>query len=306
MDQQIILITGATTGIGRDAALYLAKKGHRVIATGRNVSALATLKKEAAGTALETLRLDVTNADSIAAAKEAVDRMTQGYGVDVLVNNAGFGQVSPVVEAPDAEVRGQYETNVFGLLAMVRAFVPQMMDRRSGRVINVGSSGGRITLPLFGAYNSTKYAVESLSDAMRRELHPFGVKVSIIEPGPIKTEFSNRSVVDVAQYQHAGSRYAALFAKADEMKQKADALSAETIVVSKAIEHAATSSWPSARYVMPFSTALGLFFSRFMPTAVLDFVLRWALGLNAKMLAAKPARTSVRPPRLLSADAPAA
>jgi len=301
MDQKIILITGATTGIGRDTALHLAKKGHRVIATGRNVKALASLKAEAAGTELETLRLDVTDAQSIAAAKDAVDQMTSGYGIDVLVNNAGFGSAAPIVESPDSEVRSQYETNVFGLLAMVRTFVPQMMDRRSGRVVNVSSIGGRITMPLFGAYNSTKYAVESLSDAMRYELAPFGVKVSLIEPGPIKTEFSNTSVKGLAQYQSATSRYAQVFAKADQLKVKADAMSASPFVVTRAIEKAATSARPAIRYVMPFSSAIGVFFGRLMPTVLLDFVFRLATGLTPKMLAGTPARASVRPPRLLPA-----
>jgi short-subunit dehydrogenase len=302
MDQKIILITGATTGIGRNAALHLAKKGHRVIATGRNVQALASLKEAASGTELETLRVDVTDAQSIALAKEAVDRMTSGYGIDVLVNNAGFGSAAPIVESPDSEVRSQYETNVFGLLAMVRAFVPAMMDRRSGRIVNVSSIGGRITMPLFGAYNSTKYAVESLSDAMRYELAPFGVKVSLIEPGPIKTEFSNTSVSGVSQYQTANSRYAQVFAKADQLKQKADAMSADPIVVTRAIEKAATSARPSIRYVMPFSSAIGVFFGKLMPTAILDFVFRLATGLTPKMLAGTPARPSVRPPRLLPAS----
>jgi short-subunit dehydrogenase len=300
MDQQIILVTGATTGIGRHAALHLAKKGHRVIATGRNVKALASLKADAEGLPLETLRLDVTDAHSIELAKESVDRMTNGYGVDVLINNAGYGAAAPLVESPDAEIRGQYETNVFGLLAMTRTFVPQMMDRGSGRVINVSSVGGRVTFPLMAAYNSTKYAVESISDGLRLELHPFGIKVSLIEPGPIKTEFSNRSVADVAAYKETSSRYAKIFARADEIKQRADAMSADSIVVVRAIEKAATSSRPAPRYVMPFSSAVGLFFMKLMPTGLLDWVMRTMTGLRPEaVLNTSPRPKSVRPPRLM-------
>ena len=299
MEQQIILITGATTGIGRHAALHLARQGHRVIATGRNVGALDDLKREAVGTSLETLRLDVTDARSIEQAARTVETMTEGYGLDVLINNAGYGSAAPLVESPDAEIRGQFETNVFGLLAVTRAFVTKMMDRRSGRIINVGSVGGRVTLPLLGAYNSTKYAVESLSDALRRELRPFGLKVSIIEPGPINTEFSKRSVQDVARYQDASSRYAKVFERADEIKRRTDAMSSGPGVVVRAIEKAVTSSRPKARYVAPFSSQVMLAFMSFMPTALLDWMMTAMTGLTSKNVGgARPARPSVRPARL--------
>src|SRR5579871_1628690 len=176
---QTILITGATSGIGRETALYLARRGHRVIASGRNREQLASLKEEAAGAALETVRLDVCDAQSIAEAAKEVERTTGGRGIDALVNNAGFGFAVAADEMTDADLRAQFETNVFGLMAMVRAFVPQMRARGRGRIVNVSSVGGRVTLPFFGAYNATKYAVESLSDAMRIELKPFGVDVAI-------------------------------------------------------------------------------------------------------------------------------
>ncbi len=304
MDKQIILITGATTGIGRHAAIHLAKQGHRVIATGRNTTALADVAREAAGTELVTLRLDVTDPASIEQAAREVARMTEGYGLDVLVNNAGYGAAGPLVEAPDAEVRGQYETNVFGLLAVTRAFAPAMMDRRSGRIINVGSIGGRVTFPLLGAYNSTKYAVESLSDALRRELKPFGVAVSLVEPGPIKTEFSNRTVADVSRYQASSSRYAKVFARSEELKQRTDGMSYGPEVVVKAIERAVTARRPAARYVAPFSNGIGLFFMLLMPTAMLDWAMAKLAGLSEDNVAkASPARPSVRPPRLVTGSA---
>jgi short-subunit dehydrogenase len=305
MEKQIILITGATTGIGRHTALHLARQGHRVIATGRNAAALAELAREAADTALVTLKLDVTDAGSIEAARAAVGSMTSGYGVDVLVNNAGYGAAAPLVESPDAEVRSQFETNVFGLLAVTRAFAPAMMDRRSGRIINVSSVGGRIAFPLFGAYNGTKFAVESMSDALRNELRPFGVKVSVIEPGPIHTEFSNRSVADVARYQDAGSRYAKVFARAEALKQQADRMSVSPQVIVRAIEKAATARRPAARYVAPFSSLVGLVLMKLMPTALLDAIMSAASGLTPRGmgLAAAPARTSIRPARLEAARA---
>nr|MBA3542080.1 SDR family NAD(P)-dependent oxidoreductase [Deltaproteobacteria bacterium] len=149
---QIILITGATAGIGRTTALHLAQLGHHVIATGRKVDELVKLRAEGAGSKLDTVTLDVTSAGSIVAAVEEVARLTGGYGIDVLVNNAGYGALGPTSEITDAEMRSQYETNVFGLMSVTRAFLPRMQQRRAGRIINISSVGGRITLPYFGVY----------------------------------------------------------------------------------------------------------------------------------------------------------
>ncbi|MCB0905450.1 MAG: SDR family NAD(P)-dependent oxidoreductase, partial [Actinobacteria bacterium] len=174
---QIVLLTGATAGIGRTTALYLAGQGHHVIATGRRVAQLEALRAEAVAKQLpgklDVTPLDVTSLESIDRAVVEVNRLTAGYGVDVLINNAGFGLLGPMSEIGDAELRRQFDTNVFGLMAVTRAFLPAMQARRAGKLINVSSVGGRITLPYFGAYNGTKYAVESFSDALRYELRPF-------------------------------------------------------------------------------------------------------------------------------------
>src|SRR5688572_8429659 len=128
MSKLIVLVTGATAGIGRHAALDLALEGHRVIATGRSETALARLRDDAArlGVELDTLRLDVVDAGSIEHAHALVERMTDGHGIDVLVNNAGYGLGAPLAEASDADLRAQFETNVFGLMAVTRAFLPKM------------------------------------------------------------------------------------------------------------------------------------------------------------------------------------
>src|SRR5215468_9431026 len=186
-----VFITGATAGIGRTTALHLASLGHHVIASGRRRAELDKLAAEGRGLAgkLDVVALDVTQAASIAAAVDEVARLLGDRGLDVLINNAGFGVLGPTSEISDAEMRRQYETNVFGLMNVTRAFLPGMRARRAGRIINVSSIGGRITLPYFGVYNSTKYAVESLSDALRYELAPFGIDVALIEPGVIRTNF---------------------------------------------------------------------------------------------------------------------
>ncbi|HLL22107.1 MAG TPA: SDR family oxidoreductase [Kofleriaceae bacterium] len=217
---KIVLITGATAGIGRTTALFLARQGHHVIATGRKTAALDALAREAGTGRLDTLVLDVTTPASIADAVTAVDALTSGAGIDVLVNNAGFGVLGPTSEISDSELRRQYETNVFGLMNVTRAFLPAMRARRSGRIINVSSVGGRITLPYFGAYNSTKYALESLSDALRYELRPFGIDVSLIEPGVIRTNFEATAASNLATL--AETTCAAALDKYDEMSKLAD------------------------------------------------------------------------------------
>src|SRR5437764_1794334 len=147
---KIVLITGATAGIGRTTALHLAGLGHHVIATGRKPAELAKVKTDAGLSKLDTVVLDVTSAASITAAVAEVDKLTAGRGVDVLVNNAGFGVLGSTSEISESEMRRQFETNVFGLMAVTRAFLPKMRERRAGRIINVSSVGGRITLPYFG------------------------------------------------------------------------------------------------------------------------------------------------------------
>jgi NAD(P)-dependent dehydrogenase (short-subunit alcohol dehydrogenase family) len=294
MESKTILITGATAGIGRHTALYLARRGHRVIATGRNEKALADLKAAANGS-VETVRLDVTSKESIADAKTAVDALTGGRGIDVLVNNAGYGVLGPTALITDEDVRAQYETNVFGLMAVTRAFITQMMNRGSGRIVNVSSVGGRITLPLFGVYNSTKYAVESLSDALRVELAPFGIQVSLVEPGYIATNFTERSLQEVSKYQTPDSPYAPVLARIDQLTKAVDKTAVGPQTVARAIERAATSRRPSARYVAPGYNALGIFFMRLMPTSWLDFVMGRLIGLTRRRLAKSlPASSSLQ------------
>ncbi|HUJ60484.1 MAG TPA: SDR family oxidoreductase [Kofleriaceae bacterium] len=279
---KIVLVTGATAGIGRTTALHLAKQGHHVIASGRKVVELAKLKAEADGLKLDTVALDVTSNDSIAAAVAQIDVLTSGRGIDVLVNNAGFGVLGPTSEITEAEMRRQYETNVFGLMNVTRAFLPRMMARRAGRIINVSSVGGRITLPFFGVYNSTKYAVESLSEALRYELRPFGIDVALIEPGVIRTNFEATAVSNLSQF--AGTPYGVAVAKYEQMSKMADRFASNPIVIAKAISRAVRARRASARYVAPRSTYMVLWLNALLPTRVWDWAMRKVAFLNKKAL----------------------
>ncbi len=284
MSQQTVLITGATAGIGRTTALHLAAAGYRVIATGRRSQELDRLRAEApAGSELHTQVLDVTSTESIEAAAAEVARLTGGHGLDVLVNNAGFGVMGPVSELSDADLRRQYDTNVFGLMAVTRAFLPAMQKRGSGRIINVSSIGGRVTFPFMGAYNSTKYALESLSDAMRYELAPFGVQVVLVEPGVIRTEFADTAMGPVTRF--AGTAYGPAIAKAETLRTRMEATAVGPEVVAKAIHRAIASASPSARYVAPRFGHLMLAALNITPTRLLDWGFRRVSFLTRKELA---------------------
>jgi short-subunit dehydrogenase len=285
-----ILITGATAGIGRHTAVALAKAGHRVFAAGRRKNALETLEKEA-GHALTGIELDVTKSESIASAKKRIDEMTEGYGVDAVVNNAGFGMLGPLEAIDDAALRAQFDTNVFGLMAVTRAFLPKMRERGFGRVVNVSSLGGKVTFPLMGAYTATKYAVESLSDALRNELHPFGIGVSLVEPGYIRTEFADVALSTISVPE--GSPFAPITQNAQEILGFFERTGVGPEHVARAIRKAIESSRPSARYVAPWRTYMGLWMFRLMPTVVMDTVLRLLTGLTPRALKApKPALLS--------------
>lgn len=288
---QTILVTGATSGIGRATALHLARCGHRVFATGRNPAALASLVGEAAalaqGGSLETLALDVTSAASIAAAKEQVLDRTAGKGLDALVNNAGYGLMGPLEEIPVEALRGQYETNVFGLMAVTLAFLPAMRARGRGRIVNVSSIGGKVTAPMMGAYSSTKYAVESLSDALRVELRPFGIRVVLIEPGSIATGFSDVAARTLPPAQ--GSPYAAALARTRAILGLFEKTAVGPEHVARAIESAISSRRPAARYMRPWRTYSALWFARLLPTAWTDALLARLSGLTARALLTRPA-----------------
>src|SRR3954452_13477876 len=182
--QGAVLVTGCSTGIGRATAQRLLGGTRPVVATARRADTLAEL--EAAGA--EVLPLDVTDDDSMRA---AVDTVVERHGaVGVLVNNAGYSQSGAIETLPMEALRRQFETNVFGLVRMCQLVLPGMRAQRWGRIVNMSSMGGTLTFPGAGAYHASKYAVEAISDALRFEVQGFGVGVTIVQPGAIRTEFA--------------------------------------------------------------------------------------------------------------------
>jgi short-subunit dehydrogenase len=284
MKMKTILITGATSGIGKHAALHLARKGHRVIATGRNAAVLSQLQAEYPNQNFHVLILDVTQNESIAEAVVSIDKLTQNEGIDVLINNAGFMIPGPLAELTDENLRSQFDTNVFGLMAVTRAFLPKMFERKRGRILNISSVSGRIPAPLFGAYHASKYALEALSDALRMELQPFGIQVVIIEPGTIRTEFANRSIDAAKKALLPNSRYLSAFANADAMGETVNRIAVGPECVVRAIEKAVLSSRPCARYVAPKAAWVGIPLMAILPTWFTDSLLRRLFGLTRARL----------------------
>jgi NADP-dependent 3-hydroxy acid dehydrogenase YdfG len=187
-----VLITGCSSGIGRATALRLARSGWKVYATARRPETIAGLAQEGC----ETLALDVTDEASMEAAVEHVERAEGAVGV--LVNNAGYSQSGAIETVSLDAVRRQFETNVFGLVRLTQLVLPKMRAQRWGKIVNVGSMGGRLSFPGAGAYHATKHALEAISDAMRYELRGFGIDVILLEPGLITTEFGETASASIA------------------------------------------------------------------------------------------------------------
>ena len=198
------------------------------------------------------------------------------------MNNAGYGLMGPLEEIPIEALRGQYETNVFGLMAVTLAFLPAMRARGRGCIVNVSSIGGKVTAPMMGAYSSTKYAVESLSDALRVELRPFGVHVVLLEPGSIATGFSGVAARTLPSAQ--GSPYAAALARTQEILGLFEKTAVGPEHVARAIATAIGSRRPAARYLRPWRTYAALWFMRLLPTAWTDALLARMSGLTARAL----------------------
>ena len=194
MTQRTILITGAGSGFGKGAAIELAARGHAVIAateTREQADALAAEHPE-----LTTMKLDVTSSNDIAA--------TANLGVDVLINNAGMGVMAPMITVPMAKVRAIFDVNVFGMVEMCQAVAPGMIERGSGRIINVSSVAGILASPLTSPYCMTKHAVEAFTKSLRGELAPHGVDVCKVNPGPYNTGFNDRMVDGITEHIAAG------------------------------------------------------------------------------------------------------
>ena len=267
------VVTGASTGIGRATARLLKERGWRVFPTARNPSDLELLRSEG----FEPVALDLAESESVERAAREILELSQGT-LGAVVNNAGYGQPGALEDLTRAAMRKQFETNVFGTLEFTNRFIPVFRAQRRGRIVLVSSVVGRVVIPLMGAYCASKFALEAIGDELRMELGPAGISVSLVEPGPIATNFRRRVVSESDRnLDKHHSAFAKLYAK--ELGEPVRTYSRPTDVfrkppeaVAAKIAHALEASRPRVRYPVTGAAWFGEFAARFLPARLKD---RW-------------------------------
>ena len=271
-----VVITGASTGIGAACALALDTLGYRVFAGIRNPADGESLQRHA-GPRLMPIRLDVTDPASLAAASHTVSAMMGDHGLAGLINNAGIGVAGPIEALPLADWRRQFEVNVFGLIATTQTFLPLIRKGR-GRIINMGSIAGRASMPFMAPYAASKHAVVAVTDALRIELQPWGIRVALIEPGAIATPIWGKTRKEVDRWDASWSQdlkamYQEGFTRVKEAATAAGEQAQPAKVVADAVAHALRSRWPKSRYLLGSDAAIRAYLALLLPGRLNDWLI---------------------------------
>jgi len=268
-----VVITGCSSGIGAAAAIALRERGWAVYPTARKPEDLETLRAQG----FTAIELDVSDSDSVKNAAQEVLAVNHGT-LGAVINNAGFGQPGALEDINREALRYQYEVNVFGLVEFTNQFVPVFRKQNCGRIIHVSSVVGRISLPFLGAYSSTKFAVEAIADAQRIELRGTGIAVSLVEPGPIITEFRRNAVIkteeqlDPDRSAH-GDMYLQEVKRRRDRQKKPGFINKPPEAVATKFIHALESRSPKRRYCITPPAYFGAFMRRFAPYFLTDKIL---------------------------------
>ncbi len=286
MDQRAVLVTGSSTGIGRACTLHLAGKGNTVLA-GVRKEADGEALVQAAGERVVPIILDVTDAGTIEAAAKTIDAEVGERGLAGLVNNAGIGIGGPLEYLPVESWRTQLEVNVIGQVAVTQAMLP-MIRRATGRVVFIGSIGGRMGTPLFGPYNASKFALEGIAESFRHEMRPWGIKVVLVEPGSIKSEIweKGRSQADDLERslpQEGLARYSSFVTGVKRLIERQDRMAIDPVRVARVVERALFSARPRPRYLVGIDAKIGGAISRVLPDQTKDAAQRLLTGFKPKV-----------------------
>lgn len=266
-----VLITGASSGMGREAAILLAQAGHRVYAGARRADRL----EELASYGIVPVQMDVTSEKDC---QRVVTQMIEAEGrIDVLINNAGFGLYGPMEEIAIEDARYQFEVNLFGLARLTQLVLPHMRAQRAGRIVNISSMGGEIFTPLGAWYHATKHALEGWSDCLRIETAPFNIQVVLVQPGGIQTEFTDVLGRHLLKY-YDGSAYRAQMDPFIRMMDDPKTLGRGTApgVLARVFVEAATARKPRRRYVKGFGARPLMFVRKWLGDGAFEFMLRRA------------------------------
>ena len=269
MNKEVVLITGASSGIGYQTAIDLKNKGYIVYGAARRLDKLKLLEKEG----INILELDVTNEESMVNCVKTIT--TQNGGVDILINNAGYGSYGSIEEVEIEEAKRQFEVNLFGLARMTQLVLPYMRSKKKGKIINMSSVGGKVHTPFGGWYHSTKFAVEGFSDCLRMELKPFNIDVVIIEPGGIKTDWGIIAANNLEKISGKGPYKTEANAVAKSLKTMyTDGKgTSDPSLVSSTIVKAVVKNKPKTRYLIGANAKPLFFLKRILTDRAYDRIL---------------------------------
>lgn len=267
--KKVVLITGASSGIGYETALELKDKGFIVYGAARRVDKLNLLKEKG----VKVLELDVTKEESM---KNCVSKiLTEEGRIDILINNAGYGFFGAIEDVSMDEARKQIEVNIFGLSRMTQLVLPSMRKNKFGKIVNISSMGGKMYTPFGGWYHATKFAVEGFSDCLRMEVKPFGIDVIIVEPGGIKTEWGTIAANNLESSAKGGAYEEMANSAAKNMRElyTGSKLTSPN-VIAKTIVKAVTAKKPKTRYLVGYGAKMGVIARRVLSDRMFDKIIK--------------------------------
>jgi len=261
--KKTVLVTGASAGIGKATAIYLAQKGYNVYGAARRIEKMQDLKSYD----IKPIALDITKDESVAACVEQIFK--EAGSIDVLVNNAGFGLEGAIEDVTMQDAKYQLEVNVFGAMRLTQLVLPKMRQNKHGKIVNISSVGGKIALPLGGWYHASKFAMEALSDSMRMEVKPFGIDVIVIEPGGVKSEWGDIALENLARVS-GNTAYQEMVKGAQRGFKQTETKNSEPIVIARLIKKAIEANKPKTRYAGGFMAKPLLFLRSILSDKMLE------------------------------------